>query len=168
MLPPDRFQPGGNLMDRFYMAIATGLGLGYLPKVPGTWGTLLAFPIHYLIVKLPLAGYAAAIAAISVIAIIAAGAAEKIMDKPDPGIVVIDEVAGMLIAMIAIPAHPIAWFLAFVIFRLFDILKPFPVNFFDQRFHGGLGIVLDDLMAGLYSLVTLQILWPFLVNIGMI
>lgn len=154
-------------MDRLFMAIATGFGLGYLPKAPGTWGTLLALPIHYLIVQLPQQGYVAAIAIIIVIAILSAGAAEKIMDKPDPGSVVIDEVAGMLIAMIAIPAHPLAWLLAFGLFRLFDILKPFPVNFFDQRFHGGLGIVLDDLMAGLYALAALQLLWPLLLKVGL-
>ncbi|MFN2365907.1 MAG: phosphatidylglycerophosphatase A [Desulfurivibrionaceae bacterium] len=155
-------------MDRLYMAVATGFGLGNLPKAPGTWGTLLALPVHYLIVKLPPSGYAAAIAIVCLIAIISAGAAEKIMDKPDPGRVVIDEVAGMLIAMIAIPAHPLAWLLAFILFRCFDIFKPFPVNFFDQRFHGGLGIVLDDLMAGLYAFGALQLLWPLLLKTGLL
>lgn len=151
-------------MDRLFMALATGFGLGYLPKAPGTWGTLLALPIHYLIVQLPVQGYAAAIALIIVIAILSAGAAEKIVDRPDPGLVVIDEVAGMLVAMVAIPAHPLAWLLAFLLFRLFDIWKPFPVNFFDQRCHGGLGIVLDDLMAGLYAFAVLQLLWPLLLR----
>lgn len=155
-------------MDRLFMALATGFGLGYLPKAPGTWGTLLALPIHYLIVQLPQQGYIAAIAIIIVIAVLSAGAAEKIIDKPDPGCVVIDEVAGMLITMIAIPAHPLAWLLAFILFRIFDILKPFPVNFFDQRFHGGLGIVLDDLMAGLYALASLQLLWHLLTRAGMV
>jgi phosphatidylglycerophosphatase A len=155
-------------MDRWFMAIATGFGLGYLPKAPGTWGTLLALPIHALIVQLPRQGYLAAIAIIIVIAVLCAGAAEKIVDKPDPGFVVIDEVVGMLIAMIAIPASPLAWLLAFALFRLFDILKPFPVNFFDQRFHGGLGIVLDDLMAGLYALASLQGLWFLLSKTGMV
>lgn len=155
-------------MDRLFMAIATGFGLGYLPKAPGTWGTLLALPIHYLIVQLPLQGYVSAIAIIIVIAIVSAGSAEKILDKKDPGIVVIDEVAGMLITMIAIPNHPVAWLLAFGFFRLFDILKPFPVNFFDQRFHGGLGIVLDDLMAGVYALASVQLLWLLLTNSGVV
>lgn len=155
-------------MDRLFMALATGFGLGYLPKAPGTWGTLLALPIHLLIVRLPPQGYTAALAIIIVIAIVAAGSAEKILDKPDPGSIVIDEVAGMLIAMIAIPAHPLAWLLAFLLFRLFDILKPFPVNFLDQRFHGGLGIVLDDLMAGLYALASLQLLWPLLSRAGLV
>lgn len=155
-------------MDRLFMAIATGFGLGYLPKAPGTWGTLLALPIHYLIVQLPLQGYLSALGVIIVIAVVSAGSAEKIMDKPDPGSVVIDEVAGMLIAMIAIPASPLAWLLAFILFRLFDIFKPFPVNFFDQRFHGGLGIVLDDLMAGIYALASLQLLWYLLGRVGVV
>jgi phosphatidylglycerophosphatase A len=155
-------------MDRLIMAIATGGGLGYLPKAPGTWGTLLALPIHYLIVQLEPRYYFSAIAVIIVVAILSAGGAEKILDKPDPGIVVIDEVAGMLITMIAIPSHPIAWLLAFLLFRLFDILKPFPVNFFDKRFHGGIGIVLDDLMAGIYALASLQILWHLLSKAGVV
>lgn len=155
-------------MDRLLMAIATGFGLGYLPKAPGTWGTLLALPIHYMIVRLPLQGYITAIAIIIVVAILTAGSAEKILDRPDPKIVVIDEVAGMLITMIALPAHPAAWFMAFVLFRIFDIAKPFPVNFFDQRFHGGLGIVLDDLMAGIYALASVQFLWFLLEKAGFV
>jgi len=155
-------------MDRLIMAIATGLGLGYLPKAPGTWGTLLALPIHFLIVQLSFQAYVSSLVVIIVLAVLTAGSAEKIMDKPDPSIVVIDEVAGMLIAMIAIPNHPAAWFMAFIFFRFFDIAKPFPINFFDQRFHGGLGIVLDDLMAGLYSLASLQILWLLLCKAGFV
>ena len=155
-------------MDRLIMAIATGLGLGYLPKAPGTWGTLLALPIHFLIVRLPMPGYIYTLASIIIIAVLTAGSAEKIMDKPDPSIVVIDEVAGMLIALIAIPRHPLAWILAFILFRFFDIIKPFPVNFFDHRFHGGLGIVLDDIMAGIYSLAALRILWPILSRTGLV
>ena len=155
-------------MDRLIMAIATGCGLGYLPKAPGTWGTLLAFPIHYLISHLPLPYYFTAIAVIIIVAILSAGGAEKILDKPDPGIVVIDEVAGMLITMIAIPTDPIAWVLAFILFRFFDILKPFPVNFLDKRFHGGIGIVLDDLMAGVYGLISLQLIWHLATRMGFI
>ena len=155
-------------MDRLIMAIATGCGLGYLPKAPGTWGTLLALPIHYLISQLSPQYYFTSLAVIIIVAILSAGGAEKILDKPDPGIVVIDEVAGMLIAMIAIPASPVAWVLAFLLFRIFDILKPFPVNFFDQRFHGGIGIVLDDLMAGVYALAALQLLLLLAARAGIV
>lgn len=153
-------------MDKLVMLLATGFGLGRLPKAPGTWGTLLAFPIHWAIMGLAPLAYALTLAAIIVLAVIISGMAEKIIDKPDPGQVVIDEVAGMLIALIAIPATFLTWLLAFALFRFFDILKPFPIRLLDQRCHGGLGIVLDDLLAGLYALVCLHLLLYFLPVLG--
>ena len=155
-------------MDRLFMNIATGLGLGYAPFAPGTFGTMLALPIHFLISRLPLPLYFAAMAALILVAVAAAGAAEKILDRPDPGEVVIDEVVGMLVAMIAVPLHPLAWLLAFGLFRFFDIVKPWPVGYIDQHFHGGLGIVMDDLMAGLYALAVLQIGWHLAIRGGLI
>ena len=150
-------------MDRLFMAIATGFGVGYLPKAPGTWGSLLALPIHYLIVTFaakPL-HYCAALLLIFFAAVLSTGAAEKIIDKRDPGIVVADEIIGMLIALIGTPPKVWAWIVAFLLFRIFDILKPFPVRFFDKRFHGGLGIVLDDVAAGLMTLTVMQIIYLF-------
>jgi phosphatidylglycerophosphatase A len=143
------------------MFIATGCYSGYLPKAPGTWGSLLGLLLFFLLHTLSLEIYLAVIAGIFVIGTFAAGEAEKIMDHQDPGLVVIDEIVGMLITMIAVPATPLAMVLGFILFRIFDILKPFPVNFFDQRFHGGLGIMLDDVMAGIYSLIILQVLFRF-------
>jgi phosphatidylglycerophosphatase A len=67
----------------------------------------------------------------------------------------------MLITMTAVPVTPLTMVLGFILFRIFDVFKPFPVNFFDQRFHGGLGIMLDDVAAGIYSLVVLQLLVRF-------
>ena len=155
-------------MDRLFMGIATGLGLGYAPFAPGTFGTMLALPIHFLISRLPLAWNLGILAAIIIIAVLSAGAAEKILDRPDPGEVVIDEVAGMLIAMLMIPNHLLAWFLAFVLFRFFDIVKPWPVSYFDRHLHGGLGIVMDDLAAGLYACGALQLIWHLLLRGGVI
>ncbi|NTV14299.1 MAG: phosphatidylglycerophosphatase A [Desulfobulbaceae bacterium] len=155
-------------MDRLLLSLATGLGLGYAPFAPGTFGTMLALPIHFLIVRLPLPLYAGALALLILVAIGAAGAAEKILDRPDPPEVVSDEVVGMLVAMIAIPPHPLAWLLAFGLFRLFDIVKPWPVGFIDRHFHGGLGIVLDDLAAGLYALAALQITWHLAMRGGLL
>lgn len=155
-------------MDRLFMSIATGLGLGYAPFAPGTFGTMLALPIYFLLRHLPLPLYLAVLAALIIIAVLAAGAAEKILDRPDPGEVVIDEVVGMLVAMIAIPAHPLAWLLAFGLFRFFDIVKPWPVGYLDRHFHGGMGIVLDDLAAGLYAFLALQLAWHLLIRSGLI
>jgi phosphatidylglycerophosphatase A len=143
-------------MYRVIMALATGFYTGYLPKAPGTWGSLVALPIHFGLIHLAPTQYALALGAILLLAIWTAGSAEKILDRPDPGVVTIDEIAGMLITLIGAPTQPLAWLAGFALFRFFDILKPWPVNFFDQRFHGGLGIVLDDVMAGIYALIVLQ------------
>lgn len=145
-------------MDRLFMAIATGFGVGSLPRAPGTWGSLLALPLHALLSRLPPEQYAMALAAFFAIAVLSAGAAEKILDRKDPQVVVIDEVMGMLITLIAAPAKPLVWLLGFALFRFFDILKPWPIRFIDQRVNGGIGIVLDDVMAGIYSLAVLQLL----------
>ena len=144
------------------MLIATGFYSGYLPKAPGTWGSLVGLLLFFLLHTLSLEIYLAVIASIFLLGTFAAGEAEKIMDHPDPGLVGIDEIVGMLITMIAIPATPLLMVLGFILFRIFDIWKPFPVNFFDQRFHGGLGIMLDDIMAGIYSLIILHVLIRFI------
>ena len=140
------------------MAIATGFGAGYLPKAPGTWGSLLALPLHFFLRQLAPAPYALALTAIFFIAVITAGQAEKILDRKDPGVVVIDEVIGMLITLIGAPNNPLIWMAGFLLFRFFDIFKPYPIRLIDQRLNGGMGIVLDDVLAGVYSLIVLQIL----------
>ncbi|MEN8231372.1 MAG: phosphatidylglycerophosphatase A [Thermodesulfobacteriota bacterium] len=148
-------------MHTLIMLIATGFYSGYLPKAPGTWGSLVGLLLFFLLHTLSLEIYLAVVAGIFVVGTFAAGEAEKIMDHKDPGLVVIDEIVGILITMIAIPATPLAMALGFVLFRIFDIFKPFPISFVDQRFHGGLGIMLDDIVAGIYSLVILQVLVRF-------
>ncbi|MGW8287878.1 MAG: phosphatidylglycerophosphatase A family protein [Desulfobulbales bacterium] len=140
------------------MLIATGFYSGYLPKAPGTWGSLVGLLLVYLLNYFSLPVYLTVTVFLFMIGTFSAGEAEKILDNHDPGIVVIDEIVGMLIAMIAVPLSPLTMLLGFILFRVFDIVKPFPVNIFDQRFHGGLGIMLDDMMAGIYSLLSLQLL----------
>ena len=140
------------------MFIATGFYSGYLPKAPGTWGSLVGLLLVFGLQGLSLPVYLAVVAAVFLVGTFAAGEAEKILDNRDPGIVVIDEIAGIMVAMAAVPATPLNLALGFVLFRFFDIVKPFPVNFFDKRFHGGLGIMLDDVIAGLYTLIILQLL----------
>lgn len=143
-------------MHTLIIFIATGCYSGYLPKAPGTWGSLVGLLLFYLLHNLSLPVYLAVTAGLFVVGSFAAGEMEKILDNRDPGVVVIDEIVGMLITMIAVPATPLAMVLGFILFRIFDIAKPFPVNFFDQRFHGGLGIMLDDVVAGIYALIILQ------------
>ena len=144
------------------MFIATGCYSGYLPKVPGTWGSVVGLALFFLLHKLSIPVYLAVTAATFLLGIFAAGEAEKIMDYKDPGLVVIDEIVGMLITMIAAPAAPLVMVLGFIIFRIFDILKPFPISLIDQRLHGGIGIMLDDIIAGIYSLIILQLAIRFI------
>ncbi len=147
-------------MDRLLMFIATGAGSGYLPKAPGTWGTLVGLLLWWPLAGLSLAAYLAAVAVLFIVGVASAGAAEKILDRGDPGVVVIDEIVGVLIALAAVPLHPAAALAGFALFRLFDIAKPFPVGWVDRHLHGGLGIMLDDVAAGLYALLVLHLgLW---------
>ncbi len=144
------------------MAFATGLYSGYLPKAPGTWGSLAGLLLFLPLRTLPLPVYGAVVLALLILGISAAGAAEKILDQSDPGVVVIDEIVGILITLFAAPDKPWIWLAGFLIFRFFDILKPFPIRLIDQRFKGGYGIMFDDVMAGLYSLIVLQAVLLFI------
>lgn len=147
-------------MDRLLMFIATGAGSGYLPKAPGTWGTLVGLLLWWPLAGLSLTAYLATVAVLFIVGVASAGAAEKILDRGDPGVVVIDEIVGVLIALAAVPLHPVAALAGFALFRLFDIAKPFPVGWLDRHLHGGLGIMLDDVAAGLYALLVLHLgLW---------
>lgn len=149
-------------MARLLMFLATGCGVGYLPWAPGTWGSLVALPLHFVLDGLDARLYWTVLAVIIALAIVAAGAAEKILDRKDPGVVVIDEVAGMLVTMIGAPQTLLAYGTGFLLFRFFDILKPFPVRWADQHLNGGVGIVMDDLLAGGYALLCLQLLFKLL------
>ena len=149
-------------MDRLFMFIATGAGSGYLPVAPGTWGSAVGVLLWLAVSRLALPAYLAVLGALFVIGVFSAGAAEKIVDRGDPGLVVIDEIVGQLIVLTAAPHHPVAVLAGFALFRLFDILKPFPVGWIDRHLHGGLGIMLDDVAAALYALLVLQLgLWLF-------
>lgn len=143
------------------MFIATGAYTGYLPKAPGTWGSILGVGLWAGLYKLEMLPYVGVVAALFVIGTGCAGSAEKILDRGDPGLVVIDEIVGQLIALAAAPFNPVAALLGFFLFRVFDIFKPFPVNWLDKHIHGGLGIMLDDVVAGLYAFLALQLLLRF-------
>ena len=144
-------------MDRLLMFIATGAGSGRLPLAPGTWGSAVGVLLWLAIGRFSLPVYWAMVGVLFVIGIAAAGAAEKIVDQGDPGLVVIDEIVGQLITLAAAPYHPASALAGFALFRLFDILKPFPVGWIDRHLHGGLGVMLDDVAAGLYALMVVQL-----------
>ncbi len=146
-------------MNQIILAIATGLYVGKIPKAPGTWGSLAAFVPWYFVKDVDLLTYFFILVALFIIGFFTAGSTEKILDSPDSGSIVIDEILGMFITLLLAPAHPFAWVLGFILFRIFDIAKPFPVSWFDQHIHGGIGIMMDDVIAGLYALISLQVIW---------
>lgn len=146
-------------MNQLIIALATGFYVGKIPKAPGTWGSLAALIPWFFFKDVNLYIYMAILVATFVLGYLVSGSAEKLMAQKDPGSIVIDEVLGIFITLIMVPDHPAAWVLGFVLFRLFDILKPYPVSLFDKNFHGGMGIMLDDVAAGIYALISLQIIW---------
>jgi phosphatidylglycerophosphatase A len=136
------------------VTVATVAGVGNVPFASGTFGSLVAVPLLPLLAGLrgvSAAAYAAVLVVLIVVAIWSAGAAEEALGGHDHSRIVIDEVAGLVVAGIFLPATWLAVGLAFVLFRLFDIVKPFPAGLIDGRVEGGLGVVGDDLVAGLYA-----------------
>ncbi|SBV95340.1 Phosphatidylglycerophosphatase A and related protein [uncultured Alphaproteobacteria bacterium] len=145
------------------VTLATGLGIGRVPVAPGTFGSLAAAVVAVPIVAAggPLAlGFAAAAAAL--VGIPTAAAAARAMKREDPGAVVIDEFAGQWLALLPAANDLGAWCLAFLAFRLFDVWKPGPVGWADRKIGGGLGIMLDDVIAGILAAGTVALAQPFL------
>jgi len=153
-----------SLPGRAALVFSSWFGVGRLPKVPGTFGSLAAAPAVWLMWVLgPVIGAIFLVVFLG-LAVRAAGITEQILGQRDPGVIVVDEVAGMLVSLYLLPA---SWgFLVggFFLFRLFDITKPFPVRHL-ERIPGGAGVVLDDVMAGLYANLVLRVaasLWGLL------
>ncbi len=143
---------------RIILWLATSLGLGFAPLIPGTFGTLLGVGIYYLIGGIRLWIYLLILAGIFLIAIWLSERAEKILLTQDPQIVTIDEVVGYLITMLSFPNQG-KWLLAgFILFRFFDIIKPYPASYFDRSQKRGLAVVMDDVVAGIYANLCLQII----------
>ena len=139
------------------LGLATWFGAGLLPKAPGTWGSLAALPFAWVIMHFGgLWWLCAAIVAVFLIGWWASNIYIAETHTDDPGAVVIDEVAGQWIALI--PATTLVWWhwaLGFALFRLFDILKPWPIGWADRNVKRGFGVMLDDVIAGVYAAAIL-------------
>jgi len=133
--------------------LALGFGAGLIPHAPGTVGTLVAFPLFWLLAASPL--YWAWIAVFLGLGIWACGVAGDNLGVHDHGGLVWDEVVAFLMVLPFAPASLFGFALAFALFRLFDIWKPFPIGWFDARVGGGLGVMLDDVLAAGYSILCL-------------
>lgn len=139
--------------------IATWFGTGLAPYAPGTWGSIAALPFAWAITFFfgPLALLAAAIA-IFLVGTWAAGRYAQASEIKDPGQIVVDEVAGQWLALVAVPLDPLSYLAAFGLFRLCDIVKPWPASWADRKLGGGLGVMLDDMIAGGYALLVVHII----------
>jgi phosphatidylglycerophosphatase A len=150
-----------SLRTRAGLAIATALGAGYLPRAPGTLGSAVGLLIWIALPNI-LWIQLLAVAIVAVAGSWSGTVAEQHFNKHDPGEVVVDEVAGMMVTLVLNPIAGPGWMLvAFVLFRAFDIVKPFPVNRL-ERLPGGIGIMADDLAAGVYANLALRLsIWSF-------
>ncbi len=137
--------------------LSFGFGSGLSPKAPGTMGTLIAIPLFLVMSKLTLTIYILIVIVIFGIGCWTSEKTAKALNVHDHPGIVIDEIAGYLITMIMVP---VTWYwvlLGFLFFRLFDIWKPWPISIIDKQVKGGFGIMLDDVLAALYSLLSLHI-----------
>ena len=138
--------------------LATGFYIGNIPIAPGTFGTILGLPLGFVLagLKLPLAIVCTML--FIVIAVWIANDAEKILQKKDPGCIVIDEIAGMAVTLVGLPFNLTTALIGFIIFRILDISKPFPIRAIDKRVAGGVGIVIDDVAAGIFANLLLRLI----------
>jgi phosphatidylglycerophosphatase A len=145
-------RPIGLAISRPAALVATGLGVGLLPGMPGTWASLAALLSGWVI------GSRSSMTGLGIAAVIlfaagwwASARMTRASGIADPGYIVIDEIAAQFLVLTVTPRDWRFYVAAFLLFRLFDIWKPFPVNWLDRNVHGGLGIMLDDVMAAIYA-----------------
>ena len=147
-------------MDRVVVFVASGAYLGFVPVAPGTFGSVLALP---LLIALARSGWSATAVVVlitlaSAVAVPVCARAGRIWGQTDSSRIVLDEVCGMLVAGALVPATPWALAVAFLAFRLFDVVKPFPAGYFDRHVKNGFGVVADDLVAGVYAHLVVRLL----------
>ncbi|MCE9524301.1 MAG: phosphatidylglycerophosphatase A [Alphaproteobacteria bacterium] len=151
--------PEGRSLREPVTAIVTFGGVGLLPFAPGTWGSAAALPFGWLLAIL--GGWPALIVGAAIVGAIGWYASNRyvaLTGREDPPEIVIDEVAAQWLALSVVPVTLSGFFAAFMVFRLFDTLKPWPASWADQEVEGGTGVMLDDLIAGLYTLLPLAAL----------
>lgn len=138
--------------------LALGFGAGLMPKAPGTWGTLVAFPVLALVQSGGTAAIIGAAALFFVIGIWASTITGRALGVADHGSIVIDEIAAFLLILAFTPQTIAWWAIAFLLFRLFDIAKPWPISWADRSIKGGFGVMFDDLLAAGYAIAVLLLL----------
>lgn len=156
--------PGFKLSNPTHF-LALGFGSGLIKPAPGTWGTLAGVPLYMAFVHVPglsLITYLAITLIAFLVGIYLCGKAATDVGVHDHGAIVWDEIVGLLVTMIAITPSLPNLVLGFLLFRLFDILKPWPIRLLDRSVHGGFGIMVDDLLAGLMACGLLHLAQPWI------
>lgn len=149
-------------LNAFAKAIATALGAGYSPIAPGTCGTAVTVPLALALNPLPLWQYVIVLIGVTLVGIWAAGRADRAWGTHDSGRIVVDEVAGYLTTMALVDrGHWIPLSVGFVVFRALDIIKPPPIRWLDRNVPGGVGVVIDDVAAGVLGMVIMLALDRF-------
>lgn len=145
------------IKDRAFIVIASLFYTGYLPFAPGTFGTFIAL-IFLMFFRIEGIVFYSFLFFIFLVGVFVSDKAEQILGERDSRHIVIDEFAGYMVSMAGVLPHWKKLLIAFVLFRFFDILKPFPIRSIERRLNGGLAIMLDDIIAGLYSNILLRLL----------
>ena len=148
--------------------LALGFGSGLLKPAPGTWGTLSAVPLYYVLMQFlgsASVEYFAIIVVSFVAGIYLCGKTASDVGVHDHGAIVWDEIVGFLITMAIVPFSFVNIVLGFVLFRIFDIIKPWPIKLLDKHVHGGFGIMIDDVLAGIFAWLLLYFSQPYLIQL---
>lgn len=141
-----------------YQFLALGFGSGLAPKAPGTFGTLAAIPLYLLMAGLNLSVYLTLVTVLAIAGIVICQKAADAVGVHDHPAIVWDEIVGYLITMAFVPFSWLNIVIGFALFRFFDIIKPWPISYFDKHVHGGLGIMVDDILAGVFALACMLLL----------
>ncbi len=145
-----------NYRQKSVIFLATGFYIGKIPFAPGTFGSIIGLPLCFFLSKIELPIAVLCTLVFILIAILIAHDAEKILNKNDPGCIVIDEIAGIIVTLLGMPFNLITVAAGFFIFRIMDIFKPFPIRVLEKRLTGGTGIVFDDVAAGIFGNLALR------------
>lgn len=140
------------------MFLATGCFIGNIPFAPGTFGSILGLPLCFLLSKFDFSVAVILTIIFIIFAIWIAQEAEKILKTEDPGCIVIDEIAGLMVTLIGLPFNIITATAGFLIFRILDVSKPYPIRSLERKLSGGPGIVMDDVAAGICGNLVLRAL----------
>jgi phosphatidylglycerophosphatase A len=137
--------------------LATGCFSGFLPRMPGTWGTFAAIPLVMLVHRGTWWVQGAATGTFFLIAVWIAGRGEDLLGTRDAPSIVIDEMCGFLVGLLWLPITPLTLIAGFLLFRFFDIMKPPPIRSLERRLRGGWAVVMDDVFAGIYTMIVLRL-----------